>query len=221
MLLSNWYDIVWMSDWSPSSLVVDCETALPVVEGRGFRWWRWLDADLSRVKNIICLLIARVSLVARIWLPICLSIFYGIGLYADVKLFRLGSLHKTLLCVCVCVCGCLCVCVCVCVGARARACVCVSVSVCVCVCLCVSLCVCISFDHKCFSWLKQDNKCSARDQASNVALKKLLCVKYLCCLIIDNHSRDLQASNCARVSSKPSRDTRSKIKLLKISKNQW
>ena len=113
MLLSNWYDIVWMSDWSPSSLVVDCETALPVVEGRGFRWWRWLDADLSRVKNIICLLIARVSLVARIWLPICLSIFYGIGLYADVKLFRLGSLHKTLLRVCVCVCVCVCVSVCV------------------------------------------------------------------------------------------------------------
>ena len=191
MLLSNWYDIVWMSDWSPSSLVVDCETALPVVEGRGFRWWRWLDADWSRVKNIICLLIARVSLVARIWLPICLSIFYGIGLYADVKLFRLGSLHKTLL------------------------------RVCACVCVCVCVCVCISFHHKCFSWLKQDNKCSARDQASNVALKKLLCVKYLCRLIIDNHSRDLQASNCARVSSKLSRDTRSKIKLLKISKNQW
>ena len=58
------------------------------------------------------------------------------------------------------------------------------VSVCVCVCV-----LCISFRRKSFSWLKHNNKCIARDQASDVVLKKLLCVYYLRRHVIDNHSR--------------------------------
>ena len=46
------------------------------------------------------------------------------------------------------------------------------------------------------------------------------CVKYLRRHLIDNHRRDLQASNCARVSIKPGRATRSKRQLLELSKNQ-
>ena len=94
---------------------------------------------------------------------------------------------------------------------------------CVCVCVCVRACVCvcvfISFHckglyfhfFKGFFHCKQNNKCNARDQASDVVLRKLLCVKHLCRHIIDNHSRDLQASNCARVSIKPGRATRSNL----------
>ena len=81
------------------------------------------------------------------------------------------------------------------------------------------MCVFISFHRKGFSWLKQ-NKCNARDQTSDVVLRKLLCVIYLHHHVIDNHSRDLQASNCTRVSIKPGRATRSKRQLLKLSKNQ-
>ena len=47
-------------------------------------------------------------------------------------------------------------------------------------------------------------------QASNIVPKKLFLVKNLCLHIIDNHSRDLLASNCARVSVKPVKSTRSK-----------
>ena len=47
---------------------------------------------------------------------------------------------------------------------------------CVFVYVCVFVCVCISFHHKDFSWLKQNNKCNARDQASDVMLRKLLSV---------------------------------------------
>ena len=65
---------------------------------------------------------------------------------------------------------------------------------------------------------EQNNKCNARDQASDAVLRKLLCVKYVCRHVIDNHSRDLQASNCARVSIKPSRATRYKRQPLKIFK---
>ena len=64
------------------------------------------------------------------------------------------------------------------------------------------------------------NKCNARDQVSDVVLRKLLCVKYLHRHVIDNHSRDLQASNCARVSIKPGGATRNKRQLLELSKNQ-
>ena len=60
----------------------------------------------------------------------------------------------------------------------------------------------------------------ARDQASDVVLRKLVCVKYLHCHVIHNHNRDFQASNCARVSIKPGRATRSKRQLLERSKNQ-
>ena len=47
-------------------------------------------------------------------------------------------------------------------------------------------------------------------QASDVVLRKLFRVKNLCLHIIDNHSRDLLASNCARVSIKPGKAARSK-----------
>ena len=57
-------------------------------------------------------------------------------------------------------------------------------------------------------------------QASDVVLRKLLCVKNLHLHIIVNHSRDLLASNCARVSLKLGRAMRSKRQLLKLSKNQ-
>ena len=99
-------------------------------------------------------------------------------------------------------------------------CVCVCVCVCMCVCVCVCVCVCISFHCKGFSWLKQNDKCNARDQASDAVLRKLLCVKYLCRHIIDNHSRDHQASDCSRVSIKAGRAMRSKRQLLYPSKNQ-
>ena len=41
------------------------------------------------------------------------------------------------------------------------------------------------------------------------------------CHVIDNHSRDIQASNCARVSIKPGAAIKCKIELLELSKNQW
>ena len=44
------------------------------------------------------------------------------------------------------------------------------------------------------------------------------CVKYLRRHLIDNHRRDLQASNCARVSIKPGRATRNTRQLLNLSK---
>ena len=75
----------------------------------------------------------------------------------------------------------------------------------------------ISFHGRGFSWLKQNNKCNARDQASDVVLRKSLCVKYIHHHIID---RDLQASNYARVSIKPGGATRNKRQLLKLSENQ-
>ena len=85
--------------------------------------------------------------------------------------------------------------------------------------VCVCVFVFISFHRRGFSWLKQNNKCNARDQAY-VVLRKLLCVKYLHRHVIDNHSRDLQASNCARVSIKQGGATRNKRKLLELSENQ-
>ena len=59
---------------------------------------------------------------------------------------------------------------------------------CVCVCVCVWVRVCISFHRKGFSWLKENNKCNDRDQASYVVLRKLLCVKNLCRHVTDNIS---------------------------------
>ena len=86
--------------------------------------------------------------------------------------------------------------------------------------LCSCICVFISFHRRGLSWLKQNNRCNARDQTSDVVLRKLLCVKNLRRHVIDNHSMDLQASNCAGVSIKPGRTIRSKRQLLKLSKNQ-
>ena len=87
-------------------------------------------------------------------------------------------------------------------------------------CVCVCVCVCVSFHRKGFSGLKQNNKCNARDQASDVVLRKLFYIKYLRRHVIDNHSSYLKASNCARMSIKPGRATRSKRQLLKLPKNQ-
>ena len=86
------------------------------------------------------------------------------------------------------------------------------------VCVCVS--VFISFHRRGFSWLKQNNECNAGDQASDVVLRKSLCVKYIHHHNIDNHSRDLPANNCARVLIRLGGATRNKRKLLKISENQ-
>ena len=47
-------------------------------------------------------------------------------------------------------------------------------------------------------------------QASDVVLRKLLRVKNLHLHVIDNHSRDLLASNCARGSIKPGKAARKK-----------
>ena len=52
-------------------------------------------------------------------------------------------------------------------------------------------------------------------QASDVVLRKLYLVKNFCLHIIDSHSRDFLASNCARVSINPEKATRSKRQLLK------
>ena len=88
------------------------------------------------------------------------------------------------------------VCVCVC-------CVCgvwvwVWVWVCVCVCVCACVCLFISFHRKDFSWMNKTINVVSQVQASDGMLRKYFCVKYLCRHVIDNHSRNLQASNCAK-----------------------
>ena len=55
-------------------------------------------------------------------------------------------------------------------------------------------------------------------QASDVVLRKLFRVKNLRLHVIDNHSKDLLASDCARVLIKPGKAARSKRQLLKHSK---
>ena len=94
------------------------------------------------------------------------------------------------------------------------------VCVCVCVCVCLFVCLFISVHRKGFSWLNRTMDVLPDIQASDVVLRKLLCVKNLHLHIIVNHSRDLLASNCARVSLKLGRAMRSKRQLLKLSKNQ-
>ena len=86
---------------------------------------------------------------------------------------------------------------------------------CVCVCACVSacVCVCVCLFPSTVETSETKHKCNARDQVNDVVLRKLLCVKNLRCHVIDNHSRDLQASNCARVSVKPGGATRNKRQL--------
>ena len=84
--------------------------------------------------------------------------------------------------------------------------------------LVVCVCVFISVHRKGFFWLNRTMDVLPDIQASDVMLRKLLCVKNLRLHVIDNHSRDLLASNCARVSIKPGRAARSKRQLLKLSK---
>ena len=79
-------------------------------------------------------------------------------------------------------------------------------------------CVFISFHRKGFSWLYKI--INLMPEIRPAMLSSTFCVKYLRCHVIDNHNRDIQASNCARVSVKPGRATRSKRQLLKLSKNQ-
>ena len=89
---------------------------------------------------------------------------------------------------------------------------------CVCACVCVYVCVhsvCLLSPYRHF--LTEKNKCKARDQASDVAPRKCFFVKNLFRHVIDNHNRELYASNCGRVSIKPGRTTRSKRQLLKNS----
>ena len=86
-----------------------------------------------------------------------------------------------------------------------------------CVCVCVRVCVFISLHGKVLT--EQNNKCNTRDQASDAVLRKWFCVRYLRHHVIYNHSRDHQASNCARMSIKLGSATRSKRQLLKLSKN--
>ena len=49
-----------------------------------------------------------------------------------------------------------------------------------------------------FLLTEQNNKCNARAQISDDMLRKRFCVKYLRHHVIDNHSKDLQASKCAK-----------------------
>ena len=63
---------------------------------------------------------------------------------------------------------------------------------------CVCVCVYIYFLSSLrLLLIEQNNKCNTRDQTSDVKLRKYFCVKNLCRHVIDNHSRDLQASNYA------------------------
>ena len=110
-----------------------------------------------------------------------------------------------------------CVCVCGWVGGW------VWVGVGVCVWVCVWGCVCLGVGvfppPRRLLLNEQNSTCNARGQASDVVLRKWLCVKYLRRHIINNHSRDLQANNCARGSIKLGRATRNKRQLLKLSKS--
>ena len=83
------------------------------------------------------------------------------------------------------------------------------------------VCMCVYFlPPRLLLTEKKNDKCNARDQINDDVLRKLFCVKSLCRHVIDNHSRDIQASNYARVSVKPGRATRSKKQLLILSTNQ-
>ena len=100
-------------------------------------------------------------------------------------------------CACVCVCAracaraCVCACVCACAHVCAHACL------CACMRACVPVCVFISFHRKGFSWLNKTLNVVPEVQVRDYMLRKYFCVKYFCRQIIDNHSRDLQANNCA------------------------
>ena len=70
---------------------------------------------------------------------------------------------------------------------------------CVCVCVCVCVCLFPIMVKASPDWTKTSDKCNARDQVSDGMLRKYFCVKNLRQPhAIVNHSRDLQASNCAK-----------------------
>ena len=109
-----------------------------------------------------------------------------------------GAFVIACLCVCVFVFECMCrvyvVCLRVCIYTQ-----------CVCVYVCVwvgggwvVVFVFISFHSKGLHLTEQNNKCNARDQVSDVLQRKYFRVKNLCRHVINNHSRDLQARNCAK-----------------------
>ena len=70
-------------------------------------------------------------------------------------------------------------------------------SVCVYVCVCVCVCVYVSSHCKGFSWLNKTNVMPVFRSAM-LCLGDQFCAKYLFCHVIDNHGRDLQASNCVK-----------------------
>ena len=84
--------------------------------------------------------------------------------------------------------------------------------------MCVRVCVCLfpSTVKASTDWTEQWMYC----QIYRPAMLRWGNVKNLRLHVIVNHSRDLLASNCARVSIKPDRATRSKRQFLKLSKNQ-
>ena len=81
-----------------------------------------------------------------------------------------------------------------------------SLSVSLCLTLALSLCLSLSLSRSLSPSLslslspltEQNRKCIVRNQASDVVLRKYFCVKNFCCQVIDNHSRDFQASNSAK-----------------------
>ena len=63
----------------------------------------------------------------------------------------------------------------------------------VCVCVCMYVCACVYFLG--FSWLNKSINVMPDTQVSDGMLRKYFGVKYICRHVIDNHSRNLQASN--------------------------
>ena len=64
-------------------------------------------------------------------------------------------------------------------------------------CVCVCLFVFISCYCKGFSWLNKTINVMLNQVSDNMQ-RKYFCVKNLCRHVIGNHSRNLQASNCAK-----------------------
>ena len=74
----------------------------------------------------------------------------------------------------------------------------VSLSLSLSVSLCLSLALSLPLSLSLSPLTEQNRKCIVRNQASDVVLRKYFCVKNFCCQVIDNHSRDFQASNSAK-----------------------
>ena len=89
---------------------------------------------------------------------------------------------------------------------------------CWCVCVCVFVCLFLSTVKASPDWTERWMYCQIYRPA--MLCWGNYCVKNFCLHILVNHSRDLLASNCARVSLKLGRAMRSKRQLLKLSKNQ-